>query len=70
MRLRDRKKAIDRQSLFNIHFAQFIVELNQTLEEAYKSLDEVIDAAESENNDEDLRDTSPGDTTEGPPGNP
>jgi len=42
MRQRDRKKVIDRQSLFNIHLARFTAELNQTVEEAYRSLDELI----------------------------
>lgn len=42
MRQRDRKKVIDRQSLFNIHLARFTAELNQTVEEAYRSLDEFI----------------------------
>jgi len=42
MRQRDRKKVIDRQSLSNIHLARFTAELNQTIEEAYRSLDELI----------------------------
>ena len=46
MRQRNRKKAIDRQSLFNIQLARFTAELNQTIEEAYRSLDELIRAVE------------------------
>lgn len=48
MRQRDRKKVIDRQSLFNIQLARFTAELNQTIEEAYRSLDELIRAVEGE----------------------
>jgi len=69
MRLRYRKKVIDRQSLFNIHLAKFTAELNQTIEEAYKSLDEVLDSVEGENDDEGLRDRSLEDTTDRPPDN-
>jgi hypothetical protein len=43
MRLRDRKRMIDRQSLFNIRLARFTAELNRTVEEAYRSLDAVLD---------------------------
>lgn len=46
MRQRDRKKVIDRQSLFNIQLSRFTAELNQTIEEAYRSLDELIRAVE------------------------
>lgn len=58
MRLRYRKKTINRQSLFNIRFARFIAELNQTAEEVYRSLDEVVgsDEAETETTDENPRD--------------
>jgi hypothetical protein len=69
MRLRYRKKVIDRQSLFNIHIAKFIAELNQTVEEAYKSLDEVLDSVEGETDDEGLRDRSLEDTTDRPSDN-
>ena len=48
MRQRDRKKVIDRQSLFNIQLARFTAEFNQTIEEAYRSLDELIRAVEGE----------------------
>jgi hypothetical protein len=49
MRQRDRKKVIDRQSLSNIQFARFTAELNQTVEEAYRSLDELIRPVEGGN---------------------
>jgi hypothetical protein len=49
MRQRDRKKVIDRQSLFNIHLARFTAELNQTVEQAYRSLEELIRPVEGEN---------------------
>ena len=52
MRMRYRKKTINRQALFNIRFAKFIAELNQTAEEVYKSLDEVLGSAETETADE------------------
>ena len=48
MRMRYRKKTINRQALFNIRFAKFIAELNQTAEEVYKSLDEVMGSGETE----------------------
>jgi hypothetical protein len=48
MRMRYRKKTINRQALFNIRFANFIAELNQTAEEVYKSLDEVMGSGEME----------------------
>lgn len=51
MRQRDRKKVIDRQSLFNIHLARFTAELNRTVEEAYRSLDEFIGNGEGESED-------------------
>jgi hypothetical protein len=69
MRLRDRKKAIDRQSLFNIHLARFTAELNQTIEEAYRSLGEVLDLAGSDNDDEVPGDSSLEDITDRPPKN-
>lgn len=47
MRQRDRKKVIDRQSLFNIHLARFMAELNQTVEEAYRFFDEFIAPVEA-----------------------
>jgi hypothetical protein len=49
MRQRDRKKVIDRQSLFNIQLARFTAELNQTIEEAYRSFDELIRPVEGGN---------------------
>jgi hypothetical protein len=49
MRQRDRKKVIDRQSLCNIQLARFTVELNQTIEEAYRSLEELIRPVEGGN---------------------
>jgi hypothetical protein len=48
MRTRDRKKTINRQALFNIRFAKFIAELNQTAEEVYRSLDEAIGSGEAD----------------------
>jgi hypothetical protein len=49
MRQRDRKKVIDRQSLSNIQLARFTAELNETIEEAYRSLDEFIRPVEGGN---------------------
>ena len=46
MRLRNRNKVIDRQSLSNIRFAKFTAELNQAVEAAYKSLEVVLGAAD------------------------
>lgn len=48
MRLRYRKKTINRQALFNIRFAEFIAELNQTAEDVYKSLDEIVGSGKAE----------------------
>ena len=42
MRQRMRKKMVERQSLFNIHLAQFTAELNRTVEDAYRTLDAVL----------------------------
>ena len=66
MRMRYRKKVIGRQLLFNIQLAKFIAELNQTVEEAYKALVEVLDSVESETDDEGLRDRGVEDTTDRP----
>jgi hypothetical protein len=52
MRTRDRKKTINRQALFNIRFAKFIAELNQTAEEVYRSLDEAIGSGEADTDTE------------------
>lgn len=56
MQMRDRKKAIDRQSLANIHIARFIAELNRAIEEAYQSDENVPDSGDSETGDEGARD--------------
>lgn len=67
MRMRHRKKMIDRQSLSNINFARFIAALNQTVEEAYRSLDDVIDLVESRAADQDLRHATVKESTDHPP---
>ena len=46
MQLRHRKKMIDRRSLADIRLAQLIAALNMTVEEAYKSLGEVLELDE------------------------
>jgi hypothetical protein len=53
--MRDRKKTVDRQSLANIHIARFIDELNQALEEAYRSGEDAPDSAEGDTGDEGAR---------------
>jgi len=65
MRMRRRKMMIDRQSLFNLHLVEFIADLNRTLEEAYRSLDEVLDLVEG---DDDPRDSGLEEATERPAG--
>lgn len=69
MRFRYRKKMIDRQSLFNIHLAKFTAELNQTVEEAYKTLNEFLGSVvpETDNEDENLQDKRLEDPTNRPP---
>ena len=52
MRLRHRKKMINRRSLADIRLAQLIVQLNRTVEEAYKSLSEVLDLVDAPADDE------------------
>ena len=69
MRLRYRKKVTDKRSLFNIHLAKFTTEINQTIEEAYKSLDEFLGSVDSEADDEDRRSRSVEETTDRPPSN-
>lgn len=51
MRLRYRKKMINRRALADIHLARLIVELNRTVEEAYRSLDEVLKLVKDETDD-------------------
>jgi hypothetical protein len=70
MRMRNRKRMIDRQSLFNIHLANFIAELNQTLEEAYQSLDEALDSVEDSTDEEGQPKTWVEKMADVPPGNP
>lgn len=55
MRLRYRKKMINRQALADIRLARLIVELNRTVEEAYRSLDEVLKLVEGPIDDENLQ---------------
>ena len=69
MRMRYRKKLNDRQSLFNIHLADFIAEFNQTVEEAYKSLEQVLETVEGGTEADGLQGRSLGDTTDRPPEN-
>jgi hypothetical protein len=68
MRMRDRKMAVDRQSLFNIHLAEFVADLNRTVEEAYRSLDEVLDMVEDDAGDEGQPDGGQEDRVGQPPG--
>ena len=69
MRLRYKKKVIDGHSLFNIHLAKFTAELNQTVEDAYKSLDEFLTSVDREADDENPRNGSLEDTADRPPTN-
>lgn len=52
LRLRHRKKMINRRALADIRLAQLIVELNRTVEEAYRSLSEVLDLVDAPADDE------------------
>ena len=69
MRMRRRKMMIDRQSLFNLRLVEFIADLNRTLEEAYRSLDEVLDLVEGDADDDDPRDSGLEEATERPADN-
>jgi hypothetical protein len=51
LRLRHRKKMINRRALADIRLAQLIVELNRTVEDAYKSLSEVLDLVDAPTDD-------------------
>lgn len=42
MRLRDKKRAMNRRALSDIRLAKFIVDLNRTVEEAYFALDNAL----------------------------
>ena len=68
MRMRYRKKLIDRQSLANLYLAMFIDEFGRTVEEAYKSFVEVIPSVDAASGDEYPRDQNLEHTTGRPAG--
>lgn len=70
MRMRQRKRMIDRQTLFNLHLEEFIADLNRTVEEAYRSLDEVLDLVDSDADGDNLRDGELENSTRRLPDNP
>ena len=67
MRQRMRKKMVERQSLFNIHLAQFTAELNRTVEDAYRTLDAVLAEVDGPAEDAALQDQDPEQQTARPP---